>query len=426
MATAAPCEDAISALRAVVGDAHARAAEAADAIDGVFPRVVVEPGSVEEVSAVLRGARALGLAVVPRGSGTKLHWGAPPRRADLVLATSRLDRVLEHAAGDLVVTAQAGVRLATLQEVLAGAGQRLALDPPEPGATLGGIVAAGASGPCRHRFGTARDLLIGIRVVLADGTVAKAGGKVVKNVAGYDLGKLFTGSLGTLGVVVETTFRLHPRPADRLLVRQGLETPEAAGAAVQALLHSSLVPSAVELLWPAEAGSGTLAVLFEGSPRSAISQAEAAASRLGGRGTILADEALELEWEKTTAHPFAAADLGLKASAPPSDLPRVLRAVMTAAGKRSLGARMSGRAGTGVLHVGVTSGDAEAHASLLAELRQVLLPFGASVVVVQASPELKRRVDVWGPVGALPLMRRVKAQFDPDGRLAPGRFVGGI
>jgi len=256
--------------------------------------------------------------------------------------------------------------------------------------------------------------------------VAKAGGKVVKNVAGYDLGKLFTGSLGTLGVVVETTFRLHPRPADRRLVRLGLDAPEAAGAAVQALLHSSLVPSAIELLWPGDAGSGSLAVLFEGSRQSASSQAGAAVSLLGGRGTILADEALESEWERTPAHPWGSTDLGLKVSTLPSELPRVLRAVRSAAGKRSLAARISGRAGAAVLFVGVSSADAEAHASLLAELRQDLVPFGASVVVVQATPELKRLVDTWGPVAALALMRRVKAQFDPDGRLAPGRFVGGI
>jgi glycolate oxidase FAD binding subunit len=418
--------DALVALRAAVGEAHARPAGPGDSIDGVLPALVVEPGTAAEVAAVLADAHGLGLTVVPRGSGTKLDWGAPPRRADVVLDTRRLDRVVEHAAGDLVATAQAGVRLDALQGVLAASGQRLALDPPEPGATLGGIVAAGASGPRRHRFGTARDLLIGVRVVLADGTAARSGGKVVKNVAGYDLGKLFAGSLGTLGVVVEATFRLHPRPAAARLVRCRVDSAEAADEAVRVLLASSLEPSAVELRWAAagDPGGGLLAVLFETSPRAADAQAEAAAALL--RGTVLAGADLEAEWERTTAVPFAGTDLGLKISALPSDLAIVLDAVDTAAAARSLTARVAGRAGAAVLSVGVSDGDDEARAGFLEALRQRLLPRGAHVVVVRAAPDLKRRLDVWGPVAALPLMRRVKARFDPDSTLSPGRFVGGL
>ncbi len=239
-------------LQEIVGRDFAREAAEGDAIDGVRPRFVVEPGSVEEVSALLRLAHRAGLAVAPRGGGTKLGWGATPRRLDLILSTARLNHVLEHAAGDLVLRAEAGVTLEALQAAVGKAGQRLALDPPGAGATLGGIVAANPSGPLRLRYGTVRDLLIGVTVVLADGTVAKAGGKVVKNVAGYDLCKLFTGSLGTLGVVVETIWRLHPLPAARRTVAIALASPEAAGAAVQALLHtpgSPLVLDALELRW---------------------------------------------------------------------------------------------------------------------------------------------------------------------------------
>jgi glycolate oxidase FAD binding subunit len=426
MATAAPREDTLVLMRSLVGESHARPAVPGDAVDGVSPRAVVEAGSVAEVSAVLREAAGRGLAVVARGSGSKLGWGAPPRAADVILATGRLDHILEHAAGDLVVTAEAGVPLEALQERLAGTGQRLALDPPEAGATLGGIVAAGASGPLRHRFGTVRDLLIGIRVVLADGTVAKAGGKVVKNVAGYDLGKLFTGSLGTLGVIVETTFRLHPRPQESRLVLRSLEAPEAAGAAVRALLASSLVPSAIELVWPSADEDGTLAVLFEGSPTSAGTQAEAAAALLGGRSRILTGPALESEWARAAALPFAPDDVGLKIGVLSSELPVLIRAVWEAARARGLRARIAGRAGVTVLFVGLSPGPPEAHASLVAELRAGPFEGGASVVVLQAPPQLKGRVDVWGRVGALSLMGRVKAQFDPAGTLSPGRFVGGI
>ncbi len=242
----------LAALQDIAGRDYARGAAEGDAIGGVRPRFVVEPGSVEEVSALLWLAHHAGLAVAPRGGGTTLGWGATPRRLDLILSTARLDRVLEHAAGDLVARAEAGVTLETLQAAAGAAGQRLALDPPDAGATLGGIVAANPSGPLRLRYGTVRDLLIGVTVVLADGTVAKAGGKVVKNVAGYDLCKLFTGSLGTLGIVVETIWRLHPLPAARRTVAVALASPEAAGAAVQDLLHapgSSLVLDALELRW---------------------------------------------------------------------------------------------------------------------------------------------------------------------------------
>src|SRR5579863_2401195 len=182
-----------------------------------MPRFAAAPATVAEASGLLRAAAAHDLAVVPRGGGSKLGWGTPPRRCDLVVETTALDQVVEHSAGDLVVRVQSGVSLARLGEVLAGAGQQLALDPPpdgvaagaaaaggaarpQLGATVGGTLATGAAGPRRLRYGTPRDLLIGITVVRADGVVATSGGKVVKNVAGYDLGKLFTGSFGTLGL----------------------------------------------------------------------------------------------------------------------------------------------------------------------------------------------------------------------------------
>jgi glycolate oxidase FAD binding subunit len=418
----------LTALRAIVGETRARPATPRDAVDGVQPLAVVEPGSVEEVSQVLRRARSMGLALVPRGGGTKLAWGGPPRRVDVVLETRRLDRVLDHASGDLVVSAQAGMGLAGLQRILVVAGQWLALDPPEAGATLGGVVATGASGPRRHRFGTPRDLLIGITVVLADGAVARAGGRVVKNVAGYDLGKLFSGSLGTLGIIVETTFRLHPRPPDRRLVLMEIASPEAAGAAVQELLHSSLVPSAVELCWSA-ANAGSMAVLFEGVSRGVSAQADTASSQLRAHGptSILEGEPLDAAWAEHTVLPYGPGDLGLRIGATPSDLPRVMRAVLSLSRERSLSARIAGRAGACVLHVGLSGGGAEAQGDVVVALRQELVPRGATVVVLQAAPELKRRVDAWGPAGnALELMRRVKQQFDPDGMLSPGRFVGGL
>ncbi len=397
----------------------------AEVIDGVTARERVSPSSVAEVAEVLRSANAESRAVLPRGAGTKLGWGMPPERVDVVLETLRMGRVIEHAASDLVVMAQAGVRLADLQTQLAGAGQRLCLDPPEPGATLGGVVAAGASGPLRHRFGAARDLLLGITVVLADGTVAKAGGKVVKNVAGYDLGKLFAGSLGTLGVIVEVVFRLHPLPEAQSLVVVSLETPEAAAAAVQALLRSTLVPSAVELDW--EAGQVRLGILFEGRPPGVGAQVEAARSLFASLGTLslVEDTRRETEWRAFLAQ--GSQGLSVQVATLPADLAVMLSTIEDVARGSALASRVSGRAGLGVLQVHFTGGDADSQVATVMALRERLRSRGASVVIRDAPAEVRRRADVFGDVGdALPLMRRIKERFDPDRILSPGRFVAGL
>jgi glycolate oxidase FAD binding subunit len=274
----------------------ARPAQPGDAVAGVMPRFAAAPATVAEASELLRAAAAHDLAVVPRGGRSKLGWGAPPRRVDLIVDTSGLDRVVEHAAGDLVARVQAGVSLARLGAALAGAGQQLALDPPPysapppaaggagatawRGATVGGTLATGAAGPRRLRYGTPRDLLIGITVVRADGTVAHSGGKVVKNVAGYDLGKLFTGSFGTLGLIVEAVFRLHPRPASAAYVTVDCDGPDEAYYAVAAAAGSELAPSAVELDRPARDQPVRVAVLLEGDP-------DGTATRTGLMGTLL-------------------------------------------------------------------------------------------------------------------------------------------
>src|SRR5262252_11183793 len=245
-----------------------------------MPRFAASPATVAEAGALLAAAAAADLAVVPRGGGSKLGWGAPPRRCDLVVDTTALDQVVEHAAGDLVARVQAGVSVARLREVLAGAGQQLALDP-WLGATVGGTLATGAAGPRRLRYGTPRDLIIGITVVRADGTVAKAGGKVVKNVAGYDLGRLFTGSFGTLGLIVEAVFRLHPLPASTAYVTVDCPGPDEAYRAVAAAAGSDLAPSAVEIDRVAHGAPVRVAVLLEGDPDGTPERAALLCSLLG-------------------------------------------------------------------------------------------------------------------------------------------------
>jgi glycolate oxidase FAD binding subunit len=414
-------------LRDLERDGLVRPAGPADAVDGVQPELVAEPASVEEASSVLRAASQAGKAVVVVGGGSKLGLGSPPERADLVVRTRRLDRVLEHAAGDLVVKVEAGARLADLQAAVGPAGQRLALDPPEPGATVGGVIAANASGPRRLRYGTVRDLIIGITVVLADGTVARAGGKVVKNVAGYDLAKLFCGSLGTLGLIADATFRLHPRPAAAAVVTLTVERPEQAAEATRRLLRSTLVPSAVEL------ASGLLTVVFEGIRPGVEAQAAAAARLLGevGEAEVLGPGGTEAALSQLGALPWEKAEVGIKVAVPPAELTGGL-ADLGQGFWRGMG-RVAAHAGTGVIKVGLAGPDVgnaeqvEAFAGFVAKARERLAARNGSLVVVEAPPELKRAVDVWGPPGdAIDLMRRVKRQFDPERRMSPGRFVGGI
>jgi glycolate oxidase FAD binding subunit len=362
------------------------------------------------VTEVLRAAAADRLTVVPVGGRTKVGWAAPPTSCDLLLDTTGLDRVVEHTAGDLVVVAEAGVRLATLQTRLGGAGQFLAIDAPEAAATLGGIVSANASGPRRLRYGTARDLLIGVTVVLADGTLATAGGKVVKNVAGYDLAKLYTGAHGSLGVVVQTVWRLHPMPTARRVVVLELDDPRAAGPLALRLSRSTLTPTAVELLAPAD-GAARLVVLFESIPESVQVQARAATDLLGGGRE---QEDLPPGFGE---RPGGDGDLLLRLAFDPAALSAVLALLPR-------GAAVTASVCTGVAYAALPAAGA---AAALAQLRAGLARSDGTAVVLSAPPEIRGDVDHWGPVGdGLELMGRVKDRFDPERRMSPGRFVGGL
>ena len=381
-----------------------------DAVGGVVPREVVRPTTVDQVAEVLRAAAADGRTVVPVGGRSKLTWAAPPESCDLLLDLTGLDRIVEHVAGDLTVVAEAGVRLADLQAQVGRAGQLLGLDPPENGATLGGVVSANASGPRRLRYGTTRDLLIGITVVLADGTVAHAGGKVVKNVAGYDLGKLFTGAHGTLGVVVSTTWRLHPVPPARRVVTLELPDAAAAGPVSVALARSTLTPSAVELIAGADR-TARLVVLFESIAESVAGQAGAAVALLGG-----GEESEDLP-EDFGRRPGGADDVLLRLAHAPASLSAVLGALPA-------GTALAAHAATGVTYAAVPAGEA---VDALPRLRAAIAPHDGTAVVLRAPDAVRERLDHWGPVGdSLDLMRRVKERFDPERRMSPGRFVGGL
>ncbi|MCZ2838183.1 FAD-binding oxidoreductase [Modestobacter sp. VKM Ac-2985] len=395
----------------------------ADAVDGVTAALVARPGSTEETAAVLRAAAAAGLTVVPRGRGTKISWGRPPESADVVLDLSRMGQVLDHAAGDLIVDTQAGALLSDVQETAGSAGQRLALDEPVAGGTVGGMLATNASGPGRVAVGTARDLLIGVTVVRADGVVAKAGGRVVKNVAGYDLGKLVIGSFGTLVVVTQAVFRLHPVPAARRFVSVPFGTPEDASRLVQSVVHAQVVPAAVEVEWRVD-GAGTVGVLLEGTP-AGVEARTATTRRLLGLGAD-AVEAAPLGWGVLpwTDEPGST---GLKLTCALSGLAPVLIAARRAAEDAGIALTVRGSGGAGVLYAALgADAPVEAVADVVARTRAVCTEHGGALVVVDGPPAVKAAVDTWGPVPAIDLMRRVKEQFDPERRLAPGRFVGGI
>ena len=412
-------------LQNIVGEEHAREAAPEDAVDGVAPSFVAEPGSTEDISELMKLANDRNIAVAPRGGGTSMALGNPPRELGLILGTTRMNAVVEHVPGDQVVRVQSGIRFADLQERLAESDQMLGVDPPEAGdgATVGGIVAANSSGPKRYRYGTIRDLIIGITVVLADGTVAKAGGKVVKNVAGYDLAKLFTGSLGTLGVIAECNFRLHPRPETARTVAVELPDTASAGAASQAILHAQVVPSAVELLWSDD--TRLLTVLVEGIPSGVEAQAETASHILRSFGEV---RTLGDDKAGSSSPPGAGDDeVAIKISAPPAELAGVLDSTLGASSRLGVTPRITGHAGMGVTYIGLSGGDEEARAGVVEELREIWLRRGGSVIVREASPAFKERVEAWGPIGTrLDLSRRVKEKFDPRGILNPGRFVGGI
>jgi glycolate oxidase FAD binding subunit len=416
-------------LQGIVGEEHVREASAEDAVDGMKPSLVVEPGTIEESSEVMKLASREGLAVSPRGGGTKIGLGNPPRQVDLILSTARMDGIIEHVPGDQIVRVQAGLKLQDLQESLAESDQMLGVDPPEEGATIGGIVAANSSGPRRLRYGTVRDLIIGIKVVLADGTVAKAGGKVVKNVAGYDLSKLFTGSLGTLGVIAEANFRLHPIRETARTVFLEVDDHEKIADVTQELTHSSFsqfVLDALEIRW--EGDRGVIAALFEGIEPAVEAQSSVATEVLRSHGetSVLGEEDGEEFWESFARRPWDAGDVGLKIGAPPSDLTAVLASVLEAAERAGVEARLSGHAGTGVTFAGLSGGE-DGLVEVVEEVREIRVRRSGSVVVQEAPLTVQERLDAWGAGGDyLGLTRRVKEKFDPGYTMNPGRFLGGI
>jgi glycolate oxidase FAD binding subunit len=404
-------------------DGHVRAATPADAVTGVPARWVAAPGSTEEASALLRTADRLGLTVVPRGRGTAMTWGAPPRSADLVVGTERMEHVVEHVAGDLVCVVEAGTTIDAVNAHVGPHGQQLALDQPLPGASVGGTVSTTRSGPRRLLYGTPRDQVLGVTLVRADGTVAKAGSKVVKNVAGYDVAKLVGGAYGTLGLICSVVLRLHPVPRARMWLRAWYTDPRSAAAAARRVAGSQVVPSAVEIRRTVSAAGADVFVLLEGTRAGVDGRSRQLLDLLAG-ATETSDIDTE-EGDHLARLPVGPEDTLVKVAVPIPAVDAVLRTVQAAESRYGVACHLQGSAGAGVLYVVVPAqARPEAVPRVVTALRETAV--GGSAVVLQAPERVRALVDAWGPVNGLTLMRRVKDEFDPGHRLAPGRFVGGI
>ncbi|MEV2275123.1 FAD-binding oxidoreductase [Nocardiopsis sp. NPDC049922] len=387
-----------------------------DAVGGVVPALVVRPPDEAAAARVMAVAARHGLSAVFRGGGTALDWGGPPRSADLLVDTAALTGI-EHTADDLVVTVGAGTPVAELTDVLAAAGQRLSADPVRAGGTVGGMVATGVCGPRRLLFGALRDLVIGMTVVRADGVVTRTGGRVVKNVAGYDLAKLHTGGLGTLGLITSVTFRLHPAPPALRVVTAAVSSRAHGERMAAALRARPVAPSAVALDWPSEGGA-RLHVVLEGMAEGMGARVDGVRAALGGDTVV--SERLPEGWGLVPAR----GTLGFVAC-PPADSVAAAAWIGELVRAADADVLVRGSVPSGALYAAFPPGTGTAVIAGVAEA--VRSRPGWSLTLTRAEPHVREAgVDPWGEVPGIALMRSVKDALDPEHRLAPGRFVGGI
>ncbi len=444
-----------SALAAIVSEQYVTADPAACAsyaVQGIVPACVVAPGSLEELSAVMRVAHEQRAAVAPWGGGTQQSIGNPPARVDLLVRIERLNRVLIHEPDDLTISVEAGITLGALRKLTARHGQMLPIDPPLAGrATIGGLLATAADGPRRLGYGTLRELTIGIAVVEAGGRITKGGGMVVKNVSGFDMMKLYLGSLGTLAIIASANFKLLPSPRAAATLLCTFGDPADALAMIEAIQLTQLTPTAAEYLNNAalkrivatertEKGKTSatlsssvssvaahqcaLALRAEGLPQ-AVERHIAELSTLAARHGSDATQRLDREddaalWERIADLPqvdaLTADEAVLKLTSLPFEIERAIAQIELLAARADARATIHARALNGVIYARLRPLTAEALRALLAELPGIQW-------VATALAGVPR----WGaPPPGLELMRRIKAEFDPTGMLNQGRYVEGI
>ena len=431
-------------LKHIVGESGILpAAQIADyTFDGYVPKAVVLPASVQEIQDVLGFASRKNVSVIPAGAGTKLGIGNLPEKVDVVLATTRLNSVVEYEPADLTVTVEAGIRLTALQAELAKHQQYLPLDPPSANrCTLGGIVSTNVSGSLRLRHGTARNQVLGLRVVHANGTVVKSGGKVVKNVAGYDLNKLYIGAFGTLGIITEVTLKLSPIPSREVILTAGFQNAQEAVNTGLSVVGSQTLPMFVNLRIDTETDGTTemrrptLVVGFGGDPETVawqLAQGREVMEQNGAVGVTTVEgesqRSLHAAMREFSVPNAGAESVIAKLNLKRTDVAEFVAHIMGNGWDRDV--PVMALLGSGVLYltVSVTSDtDFQVLAERLTQLRQSAMAARGNLIVETAPPKLKQHIDVWGPVGdTLGLMKQVKARFDSSGLLNPGRFISSI
>lgn len=402
-------------------------------IDGITPRIIETPRDADDLARLLKKYSDEQCAIIPRGGETMLDLGAPLQRADIVLSLEKLNRVIDYQPANLTVRAEAGITLEALNRTLAQHGQFLPLDPPFPDrATIGGILATNASGPLRVHYGAARDLLIGIRVALADGQIAKGGGQVVKNVAGYDLPKLFIGSLGTLGVIVEATFKLAPLPKTAATVFASFENLDDVCNVATKILQSRLLPNGLEILNRSASlslglGDGFALVARFGGVASAVERqardVEKWSRDNGSLATTILGDDMPL-WARLRDFIFEKETVA-KIGVLPTQIGEIGAETERLAQEHGIASSFIAHA-IGILFVAL-EGDLDHITNLLTALRKSVIAKNGHLTIQRAPRALRERVEVWGPMQSdFGVMQKLKKEFDPNGILNPGRFVGNL
>lgn len=413
------------------------------AIEKSTPQRVYTPRDAQELAQFLAQCNAEKCAVVPWGGGTLQHVGNAPARYDVALQTTNLNQVVEYAFDDLTATFAAGMTLAEIDRVLSEHGQFLPLDVPHPErATIGGVLASGMNGTLRLRYGPARDYMLGNRFANVDGQIIKAGSKVVKNVAGYELHKVQVGAFGTLGVITEATFKLFPKPPAEMTVLASFQELSDACEAVPQLWNLSTPPLALELLsgstaqWIESNASGAwhIAARFGGSKATMASARDLCIATANEHQASSADEVTEAAkfWHDIANMPSTLREkfpdaLLVRVSIPPQQLQAALRLILELdAAHQHTPPRIFAHAAVTSLYVSFDDNYASPE-EFLAKLRAKLRDIHGHLVVESAVPSLKKNINVWDEVSAsFKLMQSLKRKFDPNNILNPGRFVGGI
>jgi glycolate oxidase FAD binding subunit len=395
-----------------------------DAVDGAMPAIVIEPTEPAQLAAAMAWVTRERLQTVIRGRGSKLAWGRTPSHVDVVLSTAQLNGDVVHRHGDLTATVQAGITLSDVNRQLASQGQWLPLDSPFDNATIGGLIATNESGPLRHRYGTPRDLLIGITLAMTDGRIVRSGGHVVKNVAGYDLAKLVSGSFGTIAAIVDATFKLLPIPQTSQTILASYADGDAMAADAASLAASQLEPAALDarvvLGQPGAEPQWQLAICFATSPEATRVQIVETQQGLATRSQQLLEGSPEgAWWSEQVRHPWTLAGTTIRFSWLPAALADVVRLVEELQRTGGVAVELTARTalGAGFLRL---DGDDAAVAKAIEKLRS--RPIVTNVIVLRHGGALKKSIDPWGTLPeSVRLMQTLKRSFDPAGVLNAGR-----